>query len=118
MHDLCYLNVSVSFIICIIPQGELWHRRVKRLWASSNKRDAGANISRQERRETLLKRSAAMYNASAVHSHHIPFEKSEPLPLTEIEMHHHISDSTQSPLNLYQFAAQTKGDPATKVSFS
>ncbi|KAJ3486185.1 hypothetical protein NLI96_g4423 [Meripilus lineatus] len=98
--------------------GELWHRRVKRLWASSNKHSAERGISRQERRETLLKRSASARtatNETQVREHHLSFETSEPLSGTELEMQHHISESTTTPKNIYTFVSQMGDDPAAKV---
>jgi hypothetical protein len=94
-------------------QGEREHRRVKRYYARTNKRQAIDQVVKLERREARLQRAKT---AEANHSHHVSMAESDPLPYTIGEMHHHISDSRNHPLDLFSFGRKFPGDPATKVS--
>jgi hypothetical protein len=46
------------------------------------------------------------------------FEDSEPLPYSDPLCHYHISSSTRYYVNIYNWLANHKSDPALKVTFS
>jgi len=97
-------------------QGELAHRIVKRLYSRTNKKNAIKQIAKNERRSVRLRRAREAAAAPRNHHlHHIPFTKSDPLPYTSIDQHHHMSDSRNHPLNLMSFVNEPAGDPAKKV---
>ncbi|KAH9919802.1 uncharacterized protein B0H18DRAFT_936945 [Fomitopsis serialis] len=108
--------------------GEFAHRRLKRLYRVTNKNDATKQLARHERRETILQRAhdpivpsvnvggetsgSASHGNVASHPHHVQWNDSEPLPYTDVHMHHHISDSRQFPQHLDAFVHRLGTDPA------
>jgi hypothetical protein len=106
--------------------GELEHRRVKRFYSRTNKFEFQQQITRHERRERLL-RGIVIRNAetlglpppNSLKSRKVPtgirFEDSEKLPFTLPSAHHHISELSRYPLNIYEFVTDHEGDPAVKV---
>jgi hypothetical protein len=110
-----------------VVQGELEHRRAKRLYGRTNKNHAIRQMTRHERRETRLLRARAASTAFPAlaskakivkesHSHHVAFSENEPLPYVDADMHHHISDSKRHYQDAFSFAQKNPDDPATKVS--
>jgi hypothetical protein len=94
-------------------QGELAHRLVKRLYRRTNKINATRQIARHERRGTRLRR--AREAARLRHTHHVQFSENDRLPYTDVEQHHHISDSRNHPLDIMGFVHDPPNDPAKKV---
>jgi hypothetical protein len=98
-------------------QGELSHRLVKRFYSRTNKINPSKHIAKQERRYTHLRRAreAAKANHHRKHAHHVGFSDSDPLPASTVDLHHHISDSTQYPHHLLSFVRNPPDDPSKKV---
>ncbi|KAF7974699.1 hypothetical protein HWV62_11479 [Athelia sp. TMB] len=94
--------------------GELEHRRVKRLYGRTNKRNAVRQIARRERRETRLLRAHRAAKAKLEHPHHVSFSEDDTLPPTHPAMHHHISDSMRHYQDAFSFGKMYPGDPASK----
>ncbi|KAL6306020.1 hypothetical protein BKA93DRAFT_913438 [Sparassis latifolia] len=93
--------------------GELEHRRVKRLYAHTNKKHVARDISKHERRETRLQRMQDTATSYPKHAQ-VDMVPSEPLPPADVYMHHQISYSRNSPINLYAFTRQFGDDPCVK----
>ena len=73
--------------------------------------------------ETRLQRACCAAQSKSArdhtgHSHHVPFESDDPLPYTDMSVHHYISDTQRHPQDVLTFAKQYPQDPATKVSFT
>lgn len=98
-------------------EGELEHRRVKRLYGRTNKNRAIKQMTKHERRETRLLRArrAATSQQSTTHPHHVAFSEQDPLPYTDAALHHHISDSKKHGQDAFSFGRLFPNDPATKV---
>ena len=96
--------------VFIIVQGEFAHRVVKRLFALTNKKDAVTQIATKYRREAR----SSDTRATRV-NRQLDLEQTEAVAP---ELHHHISHSRNSPLNIKRFLHLNNGDPAKKVSFS
>jgi hypothetical protein len=78
-------------------------------------------MTRHERREKcLLRRRQApgspTSRARAVHHHHVDFSENDPLPYSEPDLHHHISDNRRHYQDAFSFEKENPADPATKVS--
>ena len=74
-------------------------------------------ITRYERRHVRLRRAreAAASAQKQQHAHHVPFLQNDPLPCSDVDLHHHISDSKNFPHHLMSFVQQPPHDPAKKV---
>ncbi|KAF7976664.1 hypothetical protein HWV62_6005 [Athelia sp. TMB] len=99
--------------------GELEHRRVKRLYARTNKRHAVRQITKRERRETRLLRArraaeAERKSEEREHAHHVLFSQDDTLATTHPEMHHHISDSRRYGEDAFSLSRVLPEDPASK----
>jgi hypothetical protein len=99
-------------------QGELAHRFVKHLYSRTNKNNALKQIAKNERRSTRLQHAREAAAAHYQHIHHVQFSDNDPLPYTGFYEHHHLSDSTNFPLNLMAFVNQPPNDPAKAVGFT
>ena len=125
----------------ILGQGELEHRRVKHFYARTNKtKTYVTQISKHQRRSYILCRifnrvnKAQESNPQHGSQHHdgppdseagnwpcrdqhpsVPFEKSDSLPLTHPEVHHHISNTQEFHENIFRWL-DNNGDLATIVS--
>ncbi|KAJ7635897.1 hypothetical protein B0H17DRAFT_872696, partial [Mycena rosella] len=123
-------------------QGELAHRLVKRFYARTNKRNYTTQIAAHERRRRLLRGvNQRMKDAAAAATAKIaedggdqadtpavqapvpaapnPFvdtlqPQNDELPRTPPRLHHHISESKRTPLDVYGFPALMAGDPAVE----
>jgi hypothetical protein len=75
-------------------------------------------MTKHERRETRLLRARRAVSAegTSVHTHHVKFAESDPLPYTEPSQHHHISDSRKHGQDIFSFGRLFPNDPATKVN--
>ncbi|KAJ7325436.1 hypothetical protein DFH08DRAFT_926310 [Mycena albidolilacea] len=99
------------------PACELTHRVVKKLYSRTNKCNFQKQIASHEQRQRLLRRTAKhMKDAEAGDS---PAESNlqpqdEVLPRTSPSAHHHISQSTRNPFNVYEFHELSKfaNDPS------
>jgi hypothetical protein len=49
---------------------------------------------------------------------YIPFEVSEPLPLTSPIRHYHVSHDRKFKLNVTNWLVQNHGDPSTQVEYA
>ena len=107
---------SLQMLIWIF-KGELEHRRVKRLYGRTNKNNAIKQMTKHERRETVLLRvrRAASSQQLKTHPHHVTFSDQDPLPYSDAAMHHHISDSKKYGRDVFSFRKLFPNDPATKV---
>ena len=83
-------------------QGELAHRRIKKFYRMTNKKDVSRQLAQHERRQTHLRRQ----------QHLVMEESTQSLP----ELHHHLSDSWANSMNLAEFLSNHSSDPAVKVS--
>jgi hypothetical protein len=73
-------------------------------------------MTRHERRERHLLRNRHLSPNKTVHSHHIPFGDTDPLPFTDPMMHHAMSESKKHPQDVFSLQTLFLDDPATKVS--
>jgi len=119
-------------------KGELEHKRVKRFYARTNKtKTFVTQIAKHLRRERILRKifqrvkhqaaeknplssNVAANSSSSLPSHQpqapsIPFEQSDPLPLTPPELHHHISNTQQFYENIPWWLDLHDGDVALIV---
>jgi hypothetical protein len=99
----------------LVIQGELEHRRVKRLYGRTNKNGAIVQMTRHECWETRLLRARHAAQKPSTHPHLVDFAESDPLPYTNIEMHHHISESRRHYQDAFVMCRKYPNDPATKV---
>lgn len=90
---------------------------MKRFYRRTNKNNPVRQISKQERRCALLRkaREAAKVNHLRKHAHHVGFSDNDPLPQTDPNLHHHLSDSTRYVQHLLSFVQDPPKDPAKKV---
>jgi len=112
------LSFHLFLEVCyeILAQGELAHRLVKRFYQRTNKKDAIKQITRHERRHVRLRRAREAAAAPRRrHAHHIAFSQNDPLPHSDVDLHHHMSDSKNFPHHLLSFAQLPPHDPAKKV---
>ena len=127
-----------------LKKGELEHRRVKRFYARTNKtKTFVTQIAKHLRRERVLRKISQRARIKAANNtrtpcppssgtgtlklppepqvqanvgqHSIPFEQSDPLPLTPPEVHHHISNTQQFYENIPQWLDLHEGDLALIV---
>jgi hypothetical protein len=102
-----------------VHQGELEHRRVKKFFSRTNKKQYQRQITKHEQRERrlhqmqtgnqpTLKRSASSTPALAFHD-------SDPLPFTDPAVHYHMSQSQRHYIDVTSWLADNKQDPALKV---
>ncbi|KAJ7069202.1 hypothetical protein C8F01DRAFT_510286 [Mycena amicta] len=108
--------------------GELEHRRAKRFYARTSKKNAVAQMARLERRERGLidmsVRASAPYKRALLAT-----SKTKPVPnrqtktrqltpedmaYTSPENHHHIAASKSNPIPLGSWLPEHRGDPATE----
>ncbi|OJA13561.1 hypothetical protein AZE42_10057, partial [Rhizopogon vesiculosus] len=114
--------------------GESEHRRVKCLFLRVSKARFTAGITKQQRREHILFKmaEASPYGKTGkgkgkpeqdtgkgkvLQQHDAPalrFEDSESLPYSDPLCHYHISSSTRYHVNIYNWLANHKSDPALK----
>lgn len=107
----------MSFLELTVQQGELAHRLVKRFYSRTNKINTAKQISKQERRHTRLRRAreAAKAYHHRKHTHHVGFSDNDLLPHTDVDLHHHISNSTRYGHNIFSFVRDPPNNPAKEV---
>lgn len=100
-----------------VAQGELEHRRVKRLFGRTNKNGYIKQMTQHEHRESRLlrQRRTTEHQHAKAHPHHVDFAESDPLPYADAHLHHHISDSKKHGQDLFSFSKKNPNDPACKV---
>ncbi|KAH7927896.1 hypothetical protein BV22DRAFT_1006163 [Leucogyrophana mollusca] len=81
--------------------GELMHRLVKRFYGSTNKKEVSKQLAGQERRHTRMRRQRQSLTTPDF----------SPLPP---ELHHNLSDSPSTVINLAQFLREHQEDPSIK----
>ena len=92
----------------------------------TNKNETAKQLALHERRETLLLRSAHLLTTShssppqtgidtSTSSDQTNGNGAEPLPYTDVSMHHHISDARDHPHHLDAFVQHLGTDPAGSV---
>jgi hypothetical protein len=95
----------------------LCHHHVKRIHTRTNKNNPITQMTRLERRETqLLWRHRAAH--AETHSHHVGFSENDPLPYTDVAMHHRISESKRHYQDVFHLQTLFPNDPASKVRHS
>ncbi|KAG6808787.1 hypothetical protein H0H92_002888 [Tricholoma furcatifolium] len=83
--------------------GESEHRRAKMFYSRTNKNQYERQIAQHERRDA---RSRAMKDSNTT--------EDDPLPLSDPQEHHQISQTKHLPINLLQWARDHSNDPAVK----
>ena len=96
-------------------QGELEHHHVKRLYCHTNRNRHVVQMTRHERRETRLLRARRAANRKRTHAHLVAFSENDPLPFTDVQMHHDMSESKRHCQDAFTFCRNFPNDPASKV---
>jgi hypothetical protein len=94
----------------------LEHRRVKRIYGRTNKNGHVMQMTKHERRETRILRARFAAKKKAIHPHLVPFSENDPLPYTDAQMHHDMSESKKHPRDAFTFSRNFPDDPASKVN--
>ncbi|KAI0788702.1 hypothetical protein C8Q75DRAFT_807432 [Abortiporus biennis] len=95
--------------------GEMWHQRVKHLFSQSNKKNTAEGISKHKHQaQEHLEEHDQSVVLGNTHSHHVCFNQPDPLPYAGLDVHHHISDSTDYHQDLFKFIQNLGSDPAAK----
>jgi hypothetical protein len=97
-----FLSALTCLTITLLIQGELAHRLVKRLYGLTNKKDAMAQISKK------YTRHQALHSAQGQ-------EKYEAKLKGRLEDHHIISESRNTPVQLFEFVKINPNDLSKKV---
>ncbi|KAF9465232.1 hypothetical protein BDZ94DRAFT_1281476 [Collybia nuda] len=119
-HALAKLRIHTKHTLACLEKSttaiELAHRIIKRLYARTNKINAAKYIAKQERRQTCLRqaREASKAHQLRKHSHHVGFSENDTLPYTDVDLHHHISNSMRYGHNLFSFIRDPPNDPSKK----
>lgn len=108
---VCQLSCGISFTMLIATQGESEHRRAKRFYAFTNKRDVEGQIAKQEARTRFAHETAPHDNVQSASSYN---ESSK----TPVDRHHHMPDSQKHHFDLRRWFTEHANDPAKKVSDS
>jgi hypothetical protein len=101
-------------------QGELAHKIVKRLYGSTNKRNAEHQIAKRYRR---LERARLALDRKRLHSHSkqktvtTNQEDTGNQPDGDSELRYYISPSKNHPQDIFGTLRNNRGDPAYQVSF-
>jgi len=106
-----------------VHQGELEHRRVKKFFSRTNKKQYQRQIAKHEQRERRLHQmrmgnqptlnpsvSSTASSAPALAPHDL-----DPLPFTDPAVHYHMSQSQRNYIDITSWLADNKQDPALKV---
>jgi hypothetical protein len=105
-------------------QGELAHKTVKRLYGSTNKRNAEHQIAKRYRR---LERAHLALDRKRLHSHtkqkttnqddNQTINQEDNKPDGDSELRYYISPSKNYPQDIFGTLRNNKGDPAYRVRF-
>jgi len=93
-------------------QGELAHKIVKRLYGSTNKRNAEHQIAKRYRR---LERARLALDRKRLHNQKITNQKDQ--PDGDPELRYYISPSKNHPQDIFGTLRSNRGDPAYHVRF-
>ncbi len=89
------------------------HRRVKKFYAQTNKRNAAPQIAKMQRREAIIH---AMASKDPVRTDRGGQEPDvDVTPVMQPDAHHYIADSQRSPSDLLAWVHEKKGHPGVKV---
>jgi hypothetical protein len=72
-------------------------------------------MTRHERRETRLLRARGAAKRKRTHAHLVAFSDNDPLPFTDVQMHHDMSESKRHSQDAFTFCRNFPDDPASKV---
>jgi len=97
-------------------QGELAHKIVKRLYGSTNKRNAAHQIAKRYRR---LERAHLALDRKRLHNHakQKTTRQSDNEPDGDPDLRYYISPSKNHPQGIYDTLHDNRGDPAYHVCF-
>ncbi|KAI0069490.1 hypothetical protein K474DRAFT_1610373, partial [Panus rudis PR-1116 ss-1] len=102
-------------------QGELQHRRVKRFYARTNKIRTARQIARLSERDRALRkdspdhrRQRGKYSKAQLDVRVSMHQRAHEIPSITPDMHHWISHSRHSPVNLRYWLRDNNSDPALK----
>jgi len=115
-------KLSVIFSLCIDlftlsgQQGELAHKIVKRLYGSTNKRNAEHQIAKRYRR---LERARLAFDRKRLHNHtkQRTTDPEDNKPDGDSELRYYISPSKNHPQDILTTLRNNRGDPAYHVRF-
>jgi hypothetical protein len=99
-------------------QGELSHKIVKRLYGSTNKRNAEHQIAKRYRR---LERARLAFDRKRINSHTKPQKttnQEDKQPDGDPELRYYISPSKNCPQDIFGTLRNNRSDPAYHVRFS
>ena len=85
-----------------MTQSELAHRLIKRLYGLTNKKNAIIQIGKKYARKEMFREGEGR-------------EEQEASTNTQLQDHHYISSSRNSPVSLFSFVRSSPNDPAKKV---
>jgi hypothetical protein len=112
--------VSISHVLILhllMPpqQGELAHKLVKRLYGSTNKRNANGQIAKHYRRH---ERARLALERKQLRDHAMKSRMANPSDTTgDSDLRYHISASKNQPIDIFTAIRMNKGDPAYDVRF-
>ena len=97
-------------------QGELAHKIVKRLYGSTNKRNAEHQIAKRYRR---LERARLALDRKRLHSHtkQKTTNQEDNQPDGDSELRYYVSPSKNCPQDIFGTLRNNRGDPAYHVHF-
>jgi hypothetical protein len=107
---------SPVYLVYICQQGELAHKIVKRLYGSTNKRNAKHQIAKRYRR---LQRTRLALDRKRLHST-VTRQKTtnqDDKPDGDSELRYHISPSKNHPQDIFGTLRNNRSDPAYHVRF-
>ncbi|KIK10901.1 hypothetical protein PISMIDRAFT_19979, partial [Pisolithus microcarpus 441] len=90
--------------------GELAHRLVKKFYRRTNKRDVATGLTKQERRQTHIRRQLGDYTSQEIISDIVSPDEIELSP----ELHHIMRALPCNAFNLTSFLRENQSDPAVK----
>ncbi|KIK14293.1 hypothetical protein PISMIDRAFT_17380 [Pisolithus microcarpus 441] len=90
--------------------GELAHRLVKKFYRRTNKRDVATGLTKQERRQTRIRRQLGDYTSQEIISDIVSPDEIELSP----ELHHIMRALPCNAFNLASFLRENQSDPAVK----
>lgn len=98
------------------PQGELEHRRVKRLYGRTNKNNYEEQIAKQEQRQRILREVRRRLNIMDTDpTSAASVGKPKKSQMKSLEAHHYISHSGRTSITIGKYLTKNKADPAFKV---
>jgi hypothetical protein len=110
------MQMSSSYSLFSCQQGELAHKIVKRLYRSTNKRNAEHQIAKRYRR---LERARLALDKKRLHSHikQKTTNKEDNQPDGDSELRYYVSPSKNCPQDISGTLRNNRGDPAYHVRF-